>query len=404
MHTFLAALEEAGYEREDNPAQAVLLRELVNSLSSGKLLLVPTDDVWLLDEEEREDLAIAKLDQLIELVVSIRTAWIASSESEHAREVAGRRLGPLEGDMTESESRTAAGYLQRSMSKEKRAEYDFCFQASGSEQFLFALVRQPSVLKGERLEKLLDDWAHIKNNSEYKEAIEQSKARTEPQAKQKAVLQNLRMQINRLCQKGEDTEDLLQELRDKEKSYERGKKRSLGPTTLPRSARNPMPRAASARRALRSRLDTHDIPPRPDRAPPHVLNWSHEITPELDVDWTLCPEDSAKELRLRAQRNEMIKEQLQLGKPVIYRSSGWSLYPRVWSNDLCSYDPVTSANEVRFGDIFFLPGPAWRPLLRTRRVEQVVPGRRVVFHNFQFEGMGKRLVLHQAHIRPIDPS
>ena len=79
MHKFLAALEEAGYEREDNPAQAVLLRELVNSLSSGQLLLVPTDDVWHLDEEKREDFAIAKLDQLIELVVSIRTAWIASS-------------------------------------------------------------------------------------------------------------------------------------------------------------------------------------------------------------------------------------------------------------------------------------------------------------------------------------
>ena len=268
MHTFLAALEEAGYEREDSPAQAELLRELVNSLSSGKLLLVPTDDVWLLDEDEREDLAIAKLDQLIELVVNIRTAWIASCEGEHAREVAGRRLGPLEGDMTELESRTAAGYLLRSMSKEKRAEYDFCFQASGSEQFLFALVRQPSVLRGERLEKLLDDWAHIKNSPEYKEAIEQSKARTGPQAMQKAVLQNLRMQINRLCQKGEDTEDLLQELRDKEKSYERGKKRSLGPTTPPRSAHNRMPRAASARRALRSRQETHDIPPKPDRPPP----------------------------------------------------------------------------------------------------------------------------------------
>ena len=72
MHKFLAALEEAGYEREDNSAQAVLLRELVNSLSSGNLLLAPTDDVLHLDEEEREDFAIAKLDQLIELVVSIR--------------------------------------------------------------------------------------------------------------------------------------------------------------------------------------------------------------------------------------------------------------------------------------------------------------------------------------------
>ena len=197
MQKFLAALEEAGYEREDNPAQVVLLRELVNSLSSGKLLLVPTDDVWHLDEEKREDIAIAKLDQLIELVVSIRTAWIASSESEHAREVAGGRLGPLEGDMSEHESRTAAQYLLKSMSKEKRAEYNFCFQASGSEQFLSALVRQPAILKGERLEKLLDEWAHIKNSSEYKEAIEQSKARTGLQAKQKAVLQNLRMQINR---------------------------------------------------------------------------------------------------------------------------------------------------------------------------------------------------------------
>ena len=30
VHKFLAALEDAGYECEDNPAQAVLLRELVN--------------------------------------------------------------------------------------------------------------------------------------------------------------------------------------------------------------------------------------------------------------------------------------------------------------------------------------------------------------------------------------
>ena len=158
----MAALEEAAYEREDNPAQAALLRELVNSLSSGKLLLEPTADVWHLDEEQREDLAIAKLDQLIELVVSIRTAWIASAESEHARKVAGRRLGPLEGDMSERELRAAARDLLKSMSKEKRAEYAFCFQASGSKQFLFALLRQPSVLKAESLEKPLEDWANIK--------------------------------------------------------------------------------------------------------------------------------------------------------------------------------------------------------------------------------------------------
>ena len=353
MHKFLAALEEATYKHEDNPAQAALLRDLVNSLSFGKLLLLPTDDVWHLDEEEREDFAIAKLDQLIELVVSIRTAWIASPESEHAREVPGRRLGPLEGDMSERESLAAARYLLMSMSKEKRAEYDFCFQANGSSWFLFALLRQPSVLKGEGLEKLLDDWAYIKNNSEYKKAIEQSKERTEPRAKQKAVLQNLRMQINRLRQKAEDTEDLLLELQEKEKSYEREKTRPLGPTMPPRKRHNAVARAASARRAPRSRLETDDIPPKPDRVPPLVFNWAHEITPELDVDWTLCPEDSAKELRLRTVRNEMIKAQLQLGKPVIYRSSGWSLHPRVWPNDLCTYEPVTSADEVHEDDIVF---------------------------------------------------
>ena len=71
------------------------------------------------------------------------------------------------------------------------------------------------------------------------------------------------------------------------------------------------------------------------------------------MDWTLCPEDRGKELRLREVRNQMIKEQLLLGKPVIYRSSGWSLYPRVWSNDLCTYEPVTSA-EVCFDCLCFV--------------------------------------------------
>ena len=220
---FLAALEEAAYQREDNAAQAELLRELANALSLGRLLLVPTDDVWHLLEEEREDFAIAKLGQLIELVVSIRTAWIASPESEHAREVAGRRLEPLEGDMSESESMAAARYLLRSMSREKLWEYNFCFQASGSKQFLFALLRQPSVLKGEGLENLLEEWASIKKSSEHNQAVEQSKQRTEEQTKQKAELQNLRIRINRLRRKGEDTEDLLLELEDKEKSYGRGK-------------------------------------------------------------------------------------------------------------------------------------------------------------------------------------
>ena len=73
------------------------------------------------------------------------------------------------------------------------------------------------------MEKLLDDWAYIKNSSEYKEAVEQSKKRTEEQTKQKAELQNLRIRINRLRRKGEDTKELVRGLEDKEKSYGRGK-------------------------------------------------------------------------------------------------------------------------------------------------------------------------------------
>ena len=193
---FLATLEEAAYDREDNPAQATLLRELANSLSSGDLLLMQTDEVWDLDEEQREEKAIAKLDKLIELVVSMRTAWIASPLGA-ASWNAGRHLGPLEGDMSGRELRAVARDLLRSMSMEKRREYAFCFQASGSQQFLFALLRQPSFFKAEGLEKLLEEWANIKNSSEYNEAIEQRKRRTELQTKQKEELQNLRMQINR---------------------------------------------------------------------------------------------------------------------------------------------------------------------------------------------------------------
>ena len=255
---FLDTLEEATYKHEANPTQVTLLRELVNSLSSGDLLLMPTDEVWHLDEDQQEEKAIAKLDKLIELVVNIRTAWIASPEGEFAR-------------MSGHELQAAAEALLNSMSREKRAEYDFCFQARGSQRFLFALLRQPSFFNAEDLEKLLEEWANIKNSSEYKAAIEESKRRTELQTKQKAELQNLRIRINRKRQKREGTEDLLRELRDKEKSYDRATQLPLGPTPPPLRAHDPR-RAASARRPLRSRLEIDDIPPKPNRLPPFVLN------------------------------------------------------------------------------------------------------------------------------------
>ena len=180
---FVNSLENAAYAREENPQQAALLRELVNSLSSGDLLLMPTDEVWHLDEKQREATAIAKLDKLIALVVRMRAKWIASPLGA-APWNADRSLGPLEGDMTVSEAYAASRELLGSMTEEKRAEYAFCFQASGSQQFLFALLRQPSFFKAEGLEKLLEEWANIKRSPEYKAATKNSKKRRELQTKQ----------------------------------------------------------------------------------------------------------------------------------------------------------------------------------------------------------------------------
>ena len=349
--TFLNALDDAAHVKEQNgnSAQAALLRDLVQTLSSGKLLLMSTSNVWHLDEKDREDIARMKLDRLIELVIGIRAAWI--EDHPYVR----RRLEPHRGDMSEPESVQAVRYLLKNrMSRGKREEYDYCFQASGSQKLLFALVRQPSVLRGEGLDQLLDDWAMIKKSSEYKRVVEQSKERMQWRAKMQAELQNLRMEINRRYQDDQDANDLLRELDHKQQSYECGKKRALELTTPPRSTRNPGARSASATRPLRPRVEESEgIPPMPNRVPPVVLNFAHEITDEVDVDWTLCPSDRHKELRLRQERNIRIKEELLLGKPVIYRSQGWSLWPRVHANDQCTFDPVNSADEVKVQDIVF---------------------------------------------------
>ena len=214
---FLQTLENAAYAREENPQQATLVRELVNSLSSGKLLLMPTDVVWNLDEDTQEEKAIAKLDALIELVISMRMRWNAN-----------RSLGTLEGDMTESEAWATAQELLSSMSTEERRAYAFCFQTNRSHQFFFALLRQPSFFNAGGLEKLLGEWTSIKNSSEYKETLEERKRRTELQTQPMAELQNLRKEINRKRQNREDTQDLLLELRKKEESYNSANQLPLG--------------------------------------------------------------------------------------------------------------------------------------------------------------------------------
>ena len=70
-----------------------------------------------------------------------------------------------------------------------------------------------------------------------------------------------------------------------------------------------------------------------------------------DYDWTLVP-NRDREHRLREIRNRMIQDSLMEGLTVAYRSSGWSLYPLIHSNDLCYFEPVY-AQDVRVGDIVF---------------------------------------------------
>ncbi len=93
------------------------------------------------------------------------------------------------------------------------------------------------------------------------------------------------------------------------------------------------------------------IPPPPARrCPIYMLQGRHEASPELDVDWTLS-EDWAEEQQLREARSKLIKTQLLEGTAVCYRSSGWSLCPRVRSNDQTTYEPVTSADMVQVDDV-----------------------------------------------------
>ena len=82
--------------------------------------------------------------------------------------------------------------------------------------------------------------------------------------------------------------------------------------------------------------------PRPTRLPTFIYRLP---TPD-DGNWET-------ELSRRHARNEMIREELQAGQPVVYRSSGWSLFPRVHSNDATYYVPVTKEEDVSVGDIVF---------------------------------------------------
>ena len=100
------------------------------------------------------------------------------------------------------------------------------------------------------------------------------------------------------------------------------------------------------------------FPDRPTRPVPSVLFATrHQVwaDPIGGLDWTLN-EDWDKEFKLRWFRNVQIKEQLQRGEHVCYRSSGNSMWPTVKSGDLCEFapfPPAASAEHIKVGDIVF---------------------------------------------------
>ena len=98
----------------------------------------------------------------------------------------------------------------------------------------------------------------------------------------------------------------------------------------------------------------------------------HEAAPSFHQDWTSVegsrndPLKKELELRLRDARNRLIRELLNEGRSVFYRSSGSSMWPLAQSGDACLFHPIQAvtakdgihsvqkeASEICVGDIVF---------------------------------------------------
>jgi len=91
------------------------------------------------------------------------------------------------------------------------------------------------------------------------------------------------------------------------------------------------------------------------RMPAHPGNFAHEIlaTNAVNPDRSPRSDNALTEPQLRQPGNDEIKAQLQSGQGVVVRYCGTSLRPLVHSGDLCSFTPVSRANQVEVGDIVF---------------------------------------------------
>ena len=111
---------------------------------------------------------------------------------------------------------------------------------------------------------------------------------------------------------------------------------------------------------------------KPTRLPDLVLEGPHEAAPALHEDWTIVPGSNTDpdkwelEPRLRDSRNRLIREHLDSGCSVFYKSSGNSMWPLVRADDACTFHPIQAvtakdgvhsiqkeASEIGVGDIVF---------------------------------------------------
>ena len=80
---------------------------------------------------------------------------------------------------------------------------------------------------------------------------------------------------------------------------------------------------------------------------------AHEIHPADELDWIKDPD--VDEYEEREKRNFMLRDMLQSGESVQFRSSGNSLRPKVQSGDVTMWEPVTEEGcaDLKVGDIVF---------------------------------------------------
>ena len=84
----------------------------------------------------------------------------------------------------------------------------------------------------------------------------------------------------------------------------------------------------------------------------HVEDFGVRVDKVFDFDWTK-DSNRRKEMKKREKRDQLVKAALQDGRTISFCSSGNSLWPWIHSGDCCTYEPVTTASQLKLLDVVF---------------------------------------------------